>query len=104
MLIVDSVAVENELAICTPTSESGADPASIQRASRVFTFPNCQWRTAPNDLNIAPCRMSVPTAVFGSNPKSRISIGVIRLPPPIPVMPTRTPTPAPAITNCQVTR
>ena len=57
---------------------------------------------APNDLKIAPCRMSVPTAAFGSKPKSRISIGVIRLPPPMPVMPTRIPTAAPAIANCQV--
>src|SRR5581483_1271643 len=47
--------------------------------------------------------MSVPTAVFGSKPKIRISIGVIRLPPPMPVMPTRIPTAAPAITYCQVT-
>ena len=55
-----------------------------------------RWRQAPNDLKIAPWRMSVPTAVFGSKPKSRISIGVIRLPPPMPVMPTRIPTRSPA--------
>ena len=58
--------------------------------------------TAPKDLKIAPCRMSVPTAVFGSKPKIRISIGVISEPPPIPVMPTSVPTARPAITNCQV--
>ena len=34
----------------------------------------------------------MPTATFASKPKSRIRIGVIRLPPPIPVMPTRIPT------------
>ena len=47
--------------------------------------------------------MSVPTATFALNPKSRIRIGVIRLPPPIPVIPTRIPTPSPASENCQVT-
>src|SRR5437764_6500660 len=46
--------------------------------------------------------MSVPTAVFGLNPKMRISIGVISDPPPMPVMPTSVPTARPAITNCQV--
>ena len=46
----------------------------------------------------------MPTAVFGSKPKIRISIGVISEPPPIPVMPTSVPTARPAITNCQVTR
>ncbi len=46
-----------------------------------------RWRTAPNDLKTAPWRMSVPTATFALKPKSRIRIGVIRLPPPIPVMP-----------------
>ena len=96
-LIVDCVASENELAIWTPTSDSGAEPTSIQSASGTCTLPSCRWRTAPNDLKTAPWRMSVPTAVFGSKPKSRISIGVIRLPPPMPVMPTRTPTSRPAI-------
>ena len=78
--------------------------ASIQSASGACTLPSWRWRTAPNDLKIAPWRMSVPTAAFGSKPKSRISIGVIRLPPPIPVIPTRIPTAAPARANCQVRR
>ena len=67
-------------------------------------MPSIRWRAAPNDLKIAPWRMSVPTATFASKPKSRIRIGVIRLPPPIPVMPTRTPTSRPASENCQVMR
>ena len=46
----------------------------------------------------------MPTAIFASKPKSRISIGVIRLPPPMPVMPTSTPTSRPASENCQVMR
>ena len=96
LLIVDCVPSENELAIWTPTSDSGAEPTSIHSASGTCTLPSWRWRTAPNDLKTAPCRMSVPTAVFGSKPKSRISIGVISEPPPIPVMPTSTPISRPA--------
>ena len=86
----------------TPTSESGAEPTSIQQASRAWTVPSIRWRTAPNDLKIAPWRMSVPTATFALKPKKRIRIGVIRLPPPMPVMPTSTPTRRPASENSQV--
>ena len=100
--IADWVPSENELAIWTPTSDIGAEPTSIQSASDACTLPSRRWCTAPNDLKIAPCRMSVPTAAFGSKPKIRISIGVIRLPPPMPVIPTRIPTAAPASANCQV--
>src|SRR3954453_1943159 len=39
--------------------------------------------------------MSVPIAVVGWIPKIRISSGVIRLPPPMPVIPTSTPMPNP---------
>src|SRR3954467_4519307 len=39
--------------------------------------------------------MSVPIAVVGWMPKMRISSGVIREPPPMPVMPTSTPMPNP---------
>ena len=39
--------------------------------------------------------MSVPIAVVGWIPKMRISSGVIRDPPPMPVMPTSTPMPNP---------
>ena len=75
----------------TPTSDSGAEPASIHSARCACTVPSIRCRTAPNDLKIAPWRMSVPTATFGSKLKSRIRIGVISEPPPMPVMPTSTP-------------
>src|SRR5688500_18268552 len=39
--------------------------------------------------------MSVPIAVVGLTPKTRTSSGVISDPPPIPVSPTRKPTPKP---------
>jgi len=38
---------------------------------------------------------SVPIAVIGFTPNTRISSGVISEPPPIPVIPTRIPTPRP---------
>ena len=44
---------------------SGAEPASIHSASRACTVPSMRCRAAPNDLKIAPWRMSVPTATFG---------------------------------------
>ena len=44
----------------------------------------------------------MPTATFASKPKTRIRIGVISEPPPIPVMPTRIPTSRPARESCQV--
>src|SRR5918999_1750575 len=39
--------------------------------------------------------MSVPIAVTGLTPKRRIRSGVIRVPPPMPVMPTSAPMPKP---------
>ena len=85
----------------TPTSENGADPSSIQSVSRAWTVPSCLCRAAPNDLKIAPCRMSVPIATVGLKPKKKTSIGVIREPPPIPVMPTSTPMSSPASDSFQ---
>src|SRR3954454_16528187 len=58
----------------------------------VFSF---RWRQLPAVLVIAAYAMSVPIAVVGLTPKRRTSSGVIREPPPMPVMPTRNPTPKP---------
>src|SRR6187431_1177146 len=77
----------------------GALPTSIQSPRRRRTVPSRRCRAAPKDLKIAPCRMSVPTAIAGSNLKNRMSIGVISEPPPIPVMPTRIPIRRPAIAS-----
>jgi hypothetical protein len=46
--------------------------------------------------------MSVPTARVGLNPKTRIRMGVISEPPPIPVSPTSAPIRRPVSVNCQV--
>src|SRR5690348_3337744 len=43
--------------------------------------------------------MSEPIAVVGAVPNSRIRIGVISEPPPMPVIPTRRPMPSPAATS-----
>src|SRR3954466_7914992 len=45
--------------------------------------------------------MSVPIATVGLKPKTRISIGVIREPPPMPVMPTSKPISRPASDSFQ---
>src|SRR5262245_38327494 len=99
-----SCSVTMRWATWTPTSASGAEPASIQSARCTWTVPSIRCRTAPKDLKIAPWRMSVPTATLASKLKSRIRIGVISEPPPMPVMPTSTPTSSPASENSQVTR
>jgi hypothetical protein len=52
---------------------------------------------------MAPWRMSVPIATDGLKPKIRTSIGVIKEPPPIPVMPTSKPIRSPATESFQST-
>ena len=51
--------------------------------------------TVPHDLVTAANRRSVPTAVAGWMPKTRIRSGVIIDPPPTPVCPTSRPTSSP---------
>src|SRR3954470_21743402 len=49
-------------AVTTPAIASGPEPAKSQSARWLCTVPSRRWRTAPNDLKIAPWKMSVPTA------------------------------------------
>src|SRR5688500_4907790 len=77
--------------------EHGADARSIHPVSRACTVPSWRCRAAPNVLKTAPCRMSVPIATVGLKPNRKTSIGVMREPPPIPVIPTRMPMKRPAI-------
>ena len=67
----------------TPTSDAGALPRSIHAARRARTVPSRLCRTAPNDLKMAPWRMSVPIAVDGLKLKKKMRIGVIGEPPPL---------------------
>ena len=82
-------------------SDAGAEPSSIHIARRAWTWPSWRCRAAPNDLKIAPWRMSVPIATVGLKPKTRISIGVISEPPPMPVIPTSRPISRPASDSFQ---
>jgi hypothetical protein len=52
----------SQVADATPSSDIGPEPRNIQNTSRACTVPSRRCRTAPKDLKIAPCRMSVPTA------------------------------------------
>jgi hypothetical protein len=71
-------------------------------------FRAAPWTTTPTTLVKDAKRRTVPTAVAGCTPNSKMSIGVMSDPPPIPVIPTRTPTKNPdstykgstAIKNC----
>jgi hypothetical protein len=47
--------------------------------------------------------MSVPIAVDGGIPKRKTRMGVMSDPPPMPVIPTRSPVSSPASVNCHVT-
>ena len=79
----------------TPTSDSGAEPRSIQPASCARTFPMRRCCTAPTVLKAAPWAMSVPIAVVGGTPKRNTRSGVISEPPPMPVIPTSSPVSSP---------
>ncbi len=50
-----------------------------------------RWIAAPNGRMHTAATRSLEIAAEGLTPNSRISIGVIRAPPPAPVMPTRKP-------------
>src|SRR3954454_12722056 len=57
-----------------------------------------QKRQPPTVFVTAPYARSVPTAVTGLMPNTMIKSGVISDPPPMPVNPTRVPTPSPKTT------
>src|SRR6266511_2970264 len=58
-----------------PEQRHRPDPRNIHAVRRACTVPSRRWRTAPNVLKTAPCRMSVPTAQVGLKPKKRTRIG-----------------------------
>ena len=71
----------------SPPRRRAGMPARSRPASRRpadETVPRRRYRTAPKDLKMAPCRMSVPIAAGGLKSKKRMWIGVVRAPPPSP--------------------
>ena len=63
---------------------AGTDPAARGPATRQSTLPFLEWMAVPAVFVVAAKSRSVPTAVSGWTPKSSISNGVIREPPPHP--------------------
>ena len=54
-------------------------------------MPRRRWTEAPKGFISTAATRSLEMAVEGFTPKTMISIGVIRAPPPTPVMPTSNP-------------
>ena len=77
-----------------PEPAAGTDPAIIQPTSRRFTVPLRRCTAAPTGRMTTAATRSLEMAAAGFTENSRISIGVIRAPPPAPVSPTRSPTTA----------
>ena len=63
--LVDCVLFKNELAICTPTSESGAEPTSIHSASGTCTLPVAGGDDERDDLKTAPSGCQCPPPSSG---------------------------------------
>src|SRR3954447_6286458 len=75
-----------------PANAVGTEAQISIRASRRFGLPCRQCTVAPTDLLTDAATRSLATATVGLMPR-KISAGVIRAPPPIPVRPTTMPTP-----------
>ena len=79
----------------TPSSAPGHEPIASHSAMRGNTVPLRKCCQPPTVLVTAAYARSVPTATTGLMPNTRMSSGVISEPPPMPVIPTRMPTPRP---------
>src|SRR3954469_18503490 len=77
---------------------AGTEPTAIHVDSPISMVRWRRKRAPPTVFVTAPYAKSVPTAVTGLIPKTMISSGVIRDPPPMPVSPTSVPTPNPNTT------
>src|SRR3954464_10242435 len=75
-----------------PANANGTEPIISNPARRRLGVPRRQWTPAPTDLLMLAATRSLATAAVGLTPR-KISAGVIRAPPPIPVRPTTIPTP-----------
>src|SRR5256886_8695545 len=77
-----------------PTNAIGTEPQTIQPTRRRFTVFLDRCTAAPMGRITTAATRSLEIAEDGFTPKSRMSIGVIRAPPPAPVSPTSSPTTA----------
>ena len=77
-----------------PTNAIGTEPQTIQPTRRRFTVFLDRCTAAPMGRITTAATRSLEIAEDGFTPKSRMSIGVIRAPPPAPVSPTSRPTTA----------
>ena len=77
-----------------PKNAIGTEPATIQPTRRRFTVPLNRCTAAPTGRIRTAATRSLEIAEDGLMPNSKISIGVIRAPPPAPVSPTSSPTTA----------
>src|SRR5262249_53018767 len=76
------------------TNAIGTEPHTIQPTRRRFTVFLDRCTAAPTGRITTAATRSLEIAEDGFTPNSRISIGVIRAPPPAPVSPTSSPTTA----------
>lgn len=76
-------------------------PAQRRRTISQRMLPWSLCAAVPKPLVMAAKAKSVPTAVVGATPKRMVSSGVMSEPPPTPVIPTKRPTSAPEIINCE---
>src|SRR3954468_16881678 len=83
----------------TPAIEAGTLPSARKAVSGRFTVPRRRCLHPPTVFVTAAYAMSEPIAVVGAVPNRRIRTGVIREPPPMPVIPTSRPIPNPATTS-----
>src|SRR6516164_741041 len=77
-----------------PRNAIGTEPSVISPTMRRFTVPLCRWTAAPTGRITTAATRSLEMAAAGLTENSRMSIGVIRAPPPAPVSPTSNPTTA----------
>ncbi len=76
----------------TPRKAEGSDPTINHLARATFTVPRRRCTPPPMGFMIKAATTSLETAASGWIPKMSTSIGVMRAPPPTPVIPTTEPT------------
>ena len=81
----------SSLRMNVPRNAIGTEPSTIHLTRLRLTVRLRRCTAAPKGRIITAATRSLEIAAEGLTPNSRISIGVIRAPPPAPVMPTRKP-------------